>query len=74
MFEMHISQGFKRFFILRCLRPEAHYAIFSHLELQLTNQLEPVEEFTDKTGVKGLSEKELGNLINNYYLSMKYKL
>ena len=40
------------FFIVRCLRPEAYYAIFSHLDLQLTNQLEPVEGSTYKTGVK----------------------
>ena len=33
--------------------------IFSHLDLQLTNQLEPVEESTHKTCVKGLREKKI---------------
>ena len=31
------------FFIVRFLRQEACYAIFSHLDLQLIKQLEPVE-------------------------------
>ena len=44
------------FFIVKCLRPKAHNAIFSHLDLQLTNQLEPVEGSTYKTRVKGLKE------------------
>ena len=44
------------FFIERCLRLDADYAIFSHLDLQLTNQLEPVEGSTYKTGVKELKE------------------
>ena len=44
------------FFIVRCLRPETHNAIFTYLDLQLTNQLDPVEGSTYKTGDKGLSE------------------
>ena len=40
------------FFFVRCLRSEAYYAIFFQLDLLLTNQLQPVEEFT----YEGLSE------------------
>ena len=45
---------------------------FYRLDLQLTNQLEPVEEPTSKTGVKGLSEKELDTL-NEQLISFSEK-
>ena len=48
--------------------------IFSHLDLQLTNQLEPVGEATYKTGVTGLSGQELYILNKNGYLSVKKDL
>ena len=48
--------GHHYLFSLRCLRLEACYAIFCHLDLQMTNQLQAVEGSTYKTGVKGPSE------------------
>ena len=38
-------------FIVRCLRPEACYAIFARLDLQVINQLEPLEGSSNKTGI-----------------------
>ena len=60
------------FFILRCLRLEAYFAIFSHLDIQLTNQLEPVEESTNKTKVKGPTECEL-EVLNEKIISFNEK-
>ena len=45
---------------------------FVTLNLQLTNQHEPVEESTDKTGVKGLSEQEL-EILNEQLISFNEK-
>ena len=44
------------FYIVKCFRPEVHYANFSLLELQLTNQVESVEGATYKIGVKELGK------------------
>ena len=61
-------------FIARCVRPEAYYVIFSHSNLRLTNQLEPVEGSTNKTGLEGLSEWEKEILMHYKYISVKNKL
>ena len=45
-----------RFFMVRGLRLRGMLCNISHLDLQLTNQLDPVEGSTYKTGVKGLGE------------------